>query len=239
MKAGNRRRPDLVLAGLVTPPPSLWDVERAMLAELEGHAAAERPVPSAWQVRLAARDQRRRRGQLPHWGEMLAERILVEQRRLGLAITGLVTVSFAADPDLRPGRFQVVGAAGPAAAQLPPAIARVPQVPGRPRLTVSAGGTARQGSPAAHGIEREVLLPLGAFVIGRDRSADLRLLDPAVSPRHAVMDVGPDGARLRDLGSLNGTRVDGVGALMVDLVDGNRIEVGPVTLVFHRDEPDQ
>jgi pSer/pThr/pTyr-binding forkhead associated (FHA) protein len=51
-----------------------------------------------------------------------------------------------------------------------------------------------------------------------------------------MLDVTADRVRLSDLGSLNGTAVDGVPAVAVDLVDGNRIQLGDATLVFHRDD---
>ena len=162
--------------------------------------------------------------------------MLSEQRRLGLPGTGLVTVSFAEAPDLEPGSFRVSGAVSGA----DPVVVRRPDLlPGRPRLILAAGGTARHGTPTAAGIDREVMLPAGSFVVGRDKDADLRVHDPALSPRHVEVTVteGTGGrVRMRDLGSLNGTLVDGVPAVMVDLVDGNRIEIGQTTLVFHRDD---
>jgi predicted component of type VI protein secretion system len=45
--------------------------------------------------------------------------------------------------------------------------------------------------------------------IGRDPACELRLADPHVSTRHAVLELGPDGVTLRDLGGTNGLRVDG------------------------------
>jgi pSer/pThr/pTyr-binding forkhead associated (FHA) protein len=42
--------------------------------------------------------------------------------------------------------------------------------------------------------------------------------------------------RLTDLGSLNGTLVDGIPCVAFDLVDGNRIEIGETTLIFHRED---
>lgn len=109
---------------------------------------------------------------------------------------------------------------------------------GRPRLVFPAGGSARHGTAAATGAGQEVLLPSGRFVIGRGKDCDLRLPDPAASPRHVALEAGEQ-VRLTDLGSLNGTRVDGVPALEVLLVDGNRIDLGATTLVFRRDAGDE
>ena len=46
-------------------------------------------------------------------------------------------------------------------------------------------------------------------VIGRSVSCSLRLDDSAVSRRHCLLDVGGEWAWVRDLGSLNGTFVNG------------------------------
>lgn len=118
----------------------------------------------------------------------------------------------------------------------PPPVVDAPLPPpeGRPRLTFPAGGTARYGTPAAAGVAQEVLLPGGRFVIGRGKDCDLRLDDPTVSPRHLALEVG-EKVVLRDLGSMNGTLVDGVPAIEVDLVDSNRIVIGETTLIFGRD----
>lgn len=56
---------------------------------------------------------------------------------------------------------------------------------------------------------------------------------PAISRRHAAFEVGPEGVTLRDLGSTNGTfvngaRLTGVRALKL----GDRIDLGPFQLVF-------
>jgi hypothetical protein len=221
------------LPGLLRPPPSLRDVEDALLVELGAYGDGERHVPNAWGVQLSPRDARKRTADLPSWSAALSDRLVEEHERLGLATSGLVTVSFAPSPDVTPGQFRVSAAVrpGPAVAVQPPS-----PLPGRPRLTLAAGGTARHGTPRAAGIDREVMLREGTFVVGRDKDADLRLQDPTVSPRHIILEVTEDRVRLRDLGSLNGTLVDGVPAVAVDLVDGNRIEIGETTLLFKRED---
>lgn len=223
------------LTALLRPPPSRRDVEQALLAEVGRYGDGERRVPNAWAVQLSPRDARRRAGDLPAWSASLSDLVVEEQRRLGLSVAGLVTVSFAAAPDIEPGRYRLAGAVVAGEGTV---VRSAELLPGRPRLTLAAGGTARNGTPRAAGIDREVMLPAGTFVVGRDKETDLRLHDETVSPRHIVLQVSEDRIRLRDLGSLNGTSVDGVPAVEVDLVDGNRIELGASTLVFHRDQTD-
>ena len=72
------------------------------------------------------------------------------------------------------------------------------------------------------------------FVIGRDDGADLTISDDNASRRHAALEVtGPGCAVLTDLGSTNGTFVDGVRiGGPVELRGGERIRVGDTEIGF-------
>ncbi len=61
-----------------------------------------------------------------------------------------------------------------------------------------------------HG-ERTLRIPLtkGQWVVGSSPDVDIRITHPTVSRRHARLFVGADGVDVEDLGSSNGTRVDG------------------------------
>ena len=77
-------------------------------------------------------------------------------------------------------------------------------------------------------LEREALrvLPLptaGALVLGRGPEADLRLDDPRASRRHARVIVCDGAVRVSDLGSRNGTRLNGE-----PLAGGRALEAGDV-----------
>ncbi len=71
-------------------------------------------------------------------------------------------------------------------------------------------------------------------VLGRDPGVGYSIDDPTVSRRHAEMVKSGDGWRLRDLGSANGTEINGV-RLIGDkaLRDGDVIGLGRITLVFN------
>jgi ABC-type multidrug transport system ATPase subunit/pSer/pThr/pTyr-binding forkhead associated (FHA) protein len=56
----------------------------------------------------------------------------------------------------------------------------------------------------------EVQLPLGEFVIGRYAEADLYIEGETISRRHARFTVGLDAVFIQDLGSTNGTQIDGL-----------------------------
>ncbi|GAB3580237.1 FhaA domain-containing protein [Calidifontibacter terrae] len=75
-------------------------------------------------------------------------------------------------------------------------------------------------------------------VIGRDDDADIVLDDSGISRRHSEIRVTNDGphlvASLSDLGSTNGTFVNGDRITSVHLNDGDRITVGRTSMVFHQ-----
>jgi hypothetical protein len=68
--------------------------------------------------------------------------------------------------------------------------------------------------------------------IGRGAEADCQLHDPAVSSRHAAIRLGGS-ASIEDLGSTNGTFVDGRRVSSADLRDGAVISLGGVKVTFH------
>jgi diguanylate cyclase (GGDEF)-like protein len=69
------------------------------------------------------------------------------------------------------------------------------------------------------------------LVIGRRDDADILLGDDGVSRRHATIRVAGDHALLRDLGSANGTYVDGTRVQEATLSNGSRVHVGMQTVL--------
>ena len=79
---------------------------------------------------------------------------------------------------------------------------------------------------------QEFDLPLGDTVLGRGDECHITLFDPAVSRRHARVHVGAEGVVIEDLGSRNGSRVNGaIIKTPTKLVDGDRIRLGTQELV--------
>jgi len=70
------------------------------------------------------------------------------------------------------------------------------------------------------------------IVLGTHESADLVLSDPAVSRFHCEIALVGDRARIRDLGSRNGTLVDGVTIVEAYLHPGATIAIGGSRLAF-------
>jgi DNA-binding NtrC family response regulator len=75
-------------------------------------------------------------------------------------------------------------------------------------------------------------LPLGPMpiTVGTAPLAQLRLSDPTVSRVHCQLSPRPDGVRLTDAGSTNGTFVDGLRLRDADLTAGANIRVGATTV---------
>ncbi len=75
-------------------------------------------------------------------------------------------------------------------------------------------------------------VPVGLVNLGRSLEADVRLEDEGVSRNHARMERRDDGSvMLHDQGSTNGTYVNGTRVSQMELSDGDRIQVGSVTIL--------
>jgi pSer/pThr/pTyr-binding forkhead associated (FHA) protein len=84
-----------------------------------------------------------------------------------------------------------------------------------------------QGRPRG----KTLLFPFGEFLIGRGAECHIRPNSDWVSRQHCLLRVTPDGVFIRDLGSRNGTLVNGI--RVVDerrLGNSDQLQVGP--LVF-------
>lgn len=113
-------------------------------------------------------------------------------------------------------------------AQAPPAPARAAAASPVPFLEVNGA--------------RHELNPPG-LVLGRGVEADLRITDPGVSRRHVEVRVErrPDGTTavtVHDLGSTNGTVVNGKRIDQVRVGDGAQILLGNTVLVVHQPDPE-
>jgi hypothetical protein len=70
------------------------------------------------------------------------------------------------------------------------------------------------------------------ITIGRAPSNDVVIDDPTVSAQHASLTKTPSGYRLKDLGSTNGTQLNGVSITDAEWKDGDEMRFGYVTGVF-------
>lgn len=106
---------------------------------------------------------------------------------------------------------------------------RIGGVSSTPRLVVLGSAGSSSGPEQVLEIDRDVV------VVGRTGDVQLRLADPGVSRRHLELRRQGDDIVLTDLGSTNGTRVNGQTVDRRVLHDGDRIQLGESALVFRRD----
>jgi FHA domain len=120
------------------------------------------------------------------------------------------------------------------------------------RAGVAVGGSSRparaaRGNGRGTGARLVVLVPartglrpgdefsvLGEITLGRDGENGIVLADPSVSGRHAAIVRTRDGWRLTDLGSTNGTLVNGssIDGRGASLAGGEQVALGSVVLRF-------
>lgn len=76
------------------------------------------------------------------------------------------------------------------------------------------------------------LLTEEVTVIGRSSQADIQVDDSGISRKHAEFRITPTGVILTDLGSTNGTYVEGHRVEAASLLDGNQITIGRTRILF-------
>ena len=96
--------------------------------------------------------------------------------------------------------------------------------------------SAQSSGPRVVSGDREWSLAEGSNVVGRDRGCSVRIDSPTLSRRHARIFVDGADATLEDLGSKNGTCLNGHPVTQqVALDDGDRIRVGSIEMTYRRE----
>jgi hypothetical protein len=172
-------------------------------------------VPNEFTIELSTADHE----QVEAWGaEPLADELAanVTDHAAGqrYAFVGPVTVTFLEHPDLETGRFRVRSATVRGA--VAPAMSAAPS-PRHPLVDIDG---------------QRYLLTGPVTVIGRGSEADIIVDDPGVSRRHLEIRVTPDAVVATDLGSTNGTFVEGHQVPAATLVDGNTVTIGRTRILF-------
>jgi pSer/pThr/pTyr-binding forkhead associated (FHA) protein len=82
-------------------------------------------------------------------------------------------------------------------------------------------------------------VPQGKLVIGRETDCRLQRESTFISRQHCVLLLDADTLRIRDLGSKNGTFVNGqrIGGREVILLDGDIVAVGEITFAVTHVQP--
>lgn len=230
-----------VFKGVVHPV----EILNAMQREAEAHkailAGGRTLVPNRYVIDLSPYDHSR----LAPYAAALAQELAQSQAEFigeqAWTVYGDVIVEIERGDGLDTGMFRVTAevytggdvAPAPAPAYEPPS--------GYPQYEHGGGYPGGQmGGPARNarlvsGDGRTYPLSIGSTVIGRGDQANLRLPDVGISRRHARLDF--DGAQcvLTDLGSTNGTMVNGQRVSAVALNPGDMIQLGTTTLTFRVD----
>jgi hypothetical protein len=199
-------------------------------------------VPNDYVVELGQSDYDRLAPYAEPLGAELASMVRENADEQGWSFVGPVRVRLE-ETDLDTGVFRVRSDVAPGNAAAARAAASAPagdrdgerdrgryERPGRPgyaRLVITADGSDDDD-------QREQVLPLTkpVTVLGRAADVDIPLDDAGVSRRHAEIHVTDGRYRVVDLGSTNGTFVDGERIATGELRDGSTITVGRSRLVF-------
>jgi pSer/pThr/pTyr-binding forkhead associated (FHA) protein len=106
-------------------------------------------------------------------------------------------------------------------------------------MTVGAPGKFLIRWVAGDGSSGSLPLPDGAFTIGRAPTCQIVLADAKASREHAVIEVAGDAITIRDLGSRNGTFVNGERIVSTELEPNDEISVGHSMLHLVSTSPQQ
>jgi hypothetical protein len=185
-------------------------------------------------------------------GYQIFDKVSVRLERDNDLPTGVFEVSSHVDDPARPPSRGHVAAAGPPAggpglAGHPPLPALPPLPPLRGRVATDTGkqGPSFAGRAGARSSITHVLvvdgpgtrheLSTGRNVIGRGTEADIRLPDTGVSRKHVDVVLEGATATVEDLGSTNGTLVNGRRISRQSLADGDVIRIGHSVLVYRQE----
>jgi FHA domain-containing protein len=229
-----------VFKGVVHPV----EILNAMQREAEAHkailAGGRTLVPNRYVIDLSPYDHSR----LAPYAAALAQELAQSQAEFigeqGWTVYGDVIVEIERGDGLDTGMFRVTAEVYTGGDVAPtPGYDAQPGYPGYdqspyPGQPGMPGGPARAARLVSND-GRSYPLSIGSTVIGRGDQANLRLPDVGISRRHARIDF--DGAQvvLTDLGSTNGTMVNGQRVSALALNPGDIIQLGTTTLTFRAD----
>jgi hypothetical protein len=230
-----------VFKGVVHPV----EILNAMQREAEAHkailAGGRTLVPNRYVIDLSPYDHSR----LAPYAAALAQELAQSQAEFigeqGWTVYGDVIVEIERGEGLDTGMFRVTaevytgGDVAPAPSGYDPGPSYHPYAQqGYPGGAPMQGGPARNARLVSND-GRTYPLSIGSTVIGRGDQANLRLPDVGISRRHARIDFDGGQVVLTDLGSTNGSSVNGQRVSAVALNPGDMIQIGTTTLTFRVD----
>jgi hypothetical protein len=191
-------------------------------------AAGRTLAPNVFDVLLSDDDFQRAQ----EWGTPLAEElcdvVINHVRSQGYTLQGPVRISFRRDEERRAGDFEIKSrtekASAPSAPAQPGSYGAMPAAPTRQPSRLQ---------PVLDIDGQRYSLNAASVVLGRSSEADILIDDTGVSRRHLEVRTGPGTAQAVDLGSTNGSYVNGhkiVGSS--ELTDGSTIMMGRTKITF-------
>jgi hypothetical protein len=196
-------------------------------------------VPNDFVVEISQADAERLDILVESLGLELATLARDHAKEQGYSFVGPVRIRFEGVPDLATGLFRirsgVIRGHTVEAGEVRQPVSDLPrsgggQFPGRPRLVIAGS---QPGTGMETGSTYELQTPV--TLLGRGTDCDLRMVDAGVSRHHAELRVEEGQVVLVDLGSTNGTFVNGQPMRRVVLTDGTNVTLGRTTMVFHQD----
>jgi hypothetical protein len=226
------------------------EIARKLAREMEEHKSyslSRTYVPNQYRVYLSPRDRERFADYEDALADELAGYLLEHARRERLVLISRPVIEFETDARLGLGEFGIQTRVvrpeheseyEPEQPQAPPP----PPASGRTMVYSAAGRAAEPLEERARARGHSALLlidgrrmivgPAGAR-IGRSRSCDIVLEDPNVSREHAELRPRGDSWVLTDLGSTNGSAINGRRIERPEVVrPGDEIELGTSLIVF-------
>ncbi|MBE0477183.1 MAG: DUF3662 domain-containing protein [Coriobacteriia bacterium] len=184
-------------------------------------------APTCFTVALSPEDDRKLSAFESTLGGELATYLVAHADERDYELAGRPEVGFVVHDDLKMGRFRV------AAEMAPPAEAAGSGL----RPTASAQGSrpslSRMSTVTIGGVDHDVVLRSERVVVGRLGECGICLADANASRKHAAFVRDGEGWAIEDLGSTNGTFVNGVRSPRSRLRDGDVIQIGVTKLVYH------
>ena len=201
------------------------ELGRRLLSEMDHNREVDvkgrRLVPNVFMVKLHPVDRAGFADVEPALIGELAEAVRHYAKDEGYHLPAEVKIAFEEDEALKPGRFNVeTKIDNPAPGDTNWTEEKAPIVTSS-AVTPSISYLVRNSGEKIRVTEK-------TLVIGRQTECDIVIADANVSRKHAEVRILPEGTTITDLGSTNGTKVNGlkIGGLRV-LVNGDVIEIGP------------
>jgi hypothetical protein len=222
------------------------EIARKLAREMEEHqygTLSRTYVPNEYRVYLSPRDRERFVSYEDALADELAGYLLEHARRERFALLSRPVIEFETDDRLHLGEFGIETAlVQPEEAEAEQAQAPEPEPVGRTMVFSAAQRIAepleenaavrQQRALLIYGGRRLMVAPRGA-TLGRSRECEIVVEDPNVSRQHAELRPRGGAWVISDLGSTNGTRVNGRTINGPEVVQpGDEIEVGSSLITF-------